>query len=77
MPETDTERNRENRLRRAVKRIGKANNEEYALRKSRVRSPHVNDEGGYMIVHLNQNIPLEGVRFELDLDDVESWVKEH
>ncbi len=29
-----------------------------------------------MIVHLNKNISLEGVRFELDLDDVESWVKE-
>jgi hypothetical protein len=39
MPETDTERNRENRLRRAVERISKANGEEYALRKSRVRNP--------------------------------------
>lgn len=75
MPAIDTERNRENRLRRAVERIGKANGDYYALRKSRARNPHVDDEGGYQILNLNRNIPLDGVRFELDLDRVEGWVK--
>lgn len=61
---------RENRLRRWADRLG------LSLHKSRVRNVHFNDEGGYCLVDPYTNTLVEGVRFELSLDDVEWWLAE-
>lgn len=61
---------RENRLRRRLAHEG------YALRKSRDRSPHVDNLGGYMIVDAGRNFIVAGQRYDLDLDDVEEWLVE-
>ncbi len=64
------EKVRENRLRRWAKPLG------MALRKSRVRRPHLNDQGGYMIVDPYRNVVIAGERFDWGLDDVESYLGE-
>jgi hypothetical protein len=61
-------RRREDRLRRRADRQG------FALRKSRVRTPNLNDRGGYMLVDSRQNFLVAGHRFNLDLDDVEAFL---
>lgn len=57
----------EARLRRKLHAQG------YSLKKSRVRNPHINNRGGYMIVDTNKNMVINGVNFELTLKDVEGW----
>lgn len=63
------EKNRERRLRRALQKEG------YRLYKSRTRNTHFYDLGGYRIALANSNGCVGGSRFELDLDDVEEFVK--
>lgn len=65
-----TEKNRENRLRRQLRKQG------LSLHKSRVQNPNVNNLGGYMIVNECYNAVAWGSRFELDLDDVEDFISE-
>ena len=60
---------RENRLRRTAKRPG------LELRKSRVRNIHVDALGGYQLVDLIDNYLVAGKRWDLELDDVESWLE--
>jgi hypothetical protein len=60
---------REGRLRRQMHREG------FVLRKSRVRNPHVHDLGGYMILDGSSNTVAAGSNFDLDLDDVEQWLR--
>ncbi len=59
---------REARARRLAKRQG------FAVRKSRVRNPHLNDQGGYMVINPSYNLIVAGERFNLDLDDVEEFL---
>ena len=64
-----SERQRECKSRRQLKKQG------YCLRKSRVRYTHSNNLGGYMIIDPYTNTVVAGVRFELDLDEVEQFVE--
>ena len=59
-----TEKNREQKLRRALNKVG------YALRKSR-KSFSADNLGGYMVVDTLYNAVVAGPRYELDLDDVQ------
>jgi hypothetical protein len=59
---------RENRLRRWATRLG------LILRKGRARNWNVDDHGGYMLVDAYQNYVCAGSRFDLTLDDVETWL---
>jgi hypothetical protein len=59
------DRNRELRLRRAAKQRG------LALRKSRARTPNIDNQGGYMVVNPSRNVVVRGKQFDLSLDDVE------
>lgn len=56
------------KARRALKR------NDYRLIKSRVRNPHWNNVGGFMIVD-NRNVVAIGSRFECDLQDVETFAR--
>jgi len=70
MQNSNAEKSRENRFRRQLVKQG------YVLRKSRVRNINYNDLGGYRIVDLYRNFVVDGIRFELSLDDVEEFLKE-
>lgn len=59
---------REARLRRIARRQGDL------LRKSRVRNPHINNQGGWCIVDGDLGAVVAGGDFELDLDDVEWYL---
>ena len=67
MIETQTEVAREARLRRLARRYG------YSLRKDRARSFNLDHFGGFMIVNDEINGIVAGARYDLDLDDVESF----
>lgn len=62
------EKQREARLRRLLRKQG------YLLKKSRIKNPHINNMGGYMIVDAQRNFVVNGDRFELDLDQVEKFI---
>ena len=62
--------NWERRLRRALNKDG------YGLHKSRAKLIHADDLGGYMIVDLATNSVVAGSRFNLDLEDVEDFLKQ-
>ena len=65
----DSEKATENRLRRKLFR------ECYFLRKDRARNYSMDHMGGYMIVNMN-NVITAGQRFDLELADVEQFLKE-
>ncbi len=67
---SNTEKVREQRLRRTLNRNG------YSLRKSRARDIHPGNLCGYMIVNYYINGIVAGSSFELDLDDVDKFVRE-
>ena len=64
-----SDKQREDRLRKAPGWQG------YALRKDRVRSYNADHLGGFMIVDANRNLVAAGSRFDLELDDVEEFVR--
>jgi hypothetical protein len=53
--------------RRAAKRIG------LMARKSRTRTIHLNDHGGYMLIEPYRNCVVAGERFDLTAEDVIAW----
>jgi hypothetical protein len=61
---------REQRLRRQAKQAG------LTLKKSRAAKGDDN-RGGYMLLHTQQWIAMAGHRFELTIDEVETWLMEH
>ena len=63
-----TEKSREQKARRGLKREG------YFLMKSRVQNIGINNQDGYMIYDSN-NYCNAGANFNLSLDDVERFVK--
>jgi hypothetical protein len=68
----ETEKVRENRLRRRLARRG------YQLSKSRRRDTRAIDFGGYMILN-DRNVAVAGATpraFCLTLDDVERWLQD-
>ena len=69
---SDTERTRENRLRRAARRQG------FVLRKSRRRDPEAYDYGLWMIVDPDGNTVVAGNQVtgtpSMTLDEVEDWL---
>lgn len=71
MPVNSTTDQRVARLRRRLRRS------DIILRKSRVRSPHLYDHGGYQLIDAERNAIISGPRFELGLDDVEDWLEAH
>lgn len=63
-----SEKSRENKLRRALYKA------DFLMRKSRA-DISIDNFGGYMIVDVKTNAVIAGSRFNLDLDDVEEFVK--
>lgn len=59
---------RERRWRRELDKYG------LALRKSRVKTIHADNFGGYMIIDRQRNTVVQGDRFDLEPDDVESFI---
>lgn len=59
---------REARARRALRRSG------HRLRRSMWHRGSIDNLGGYQIVLESPNLVVAGMRFELDLDDVEEWI---
>ena len=66
---TTVEKRMEQKLRRALYKAG------YQLHKSRARRIHIDNLGGYMIVNYYINGVVAGSRYDLELDDVASFVK--
>jgi hypothetical protein len=65
---TNTDKKRENSVRRALARQG------CLLRKSRRRDPRAVDYGGYIIADMRTNcVEAGGSYFSLTLEDVEAW----
>ena len=58
------------RLGRLAKRYG------YRLEKSRVRTPHLNDQGGFRLTDPTRNVVIAGERFDWTLDDVAGFLAE-
>ncbi len=58
----------ERKLRRALEKRG------FRLCKSRIHSINADNYGGYMIVDNIGNYVVAGARFEMDLDDVATWL---
>jgi hypothetical protein len=54
----------ESRLRKMAAKEG------YAIRKSRIRTPHIDNQGEYMLVDTRSNICVLGSRFDADLADI-------
>lgn len=46
----------------------------YMLKKSRVKETNADNQGGYMIVFISNNGVAAGSRFELTLEDVETFL---
>lgn len=64
----NAEKTKENRLRREAKKNG------LRLHKSRVRYPNYFNRGGYMLVDTFRDIVVGGDRYNMTLDDVESYL---
>ena len=58
----------------AVRRL--AHREGLALEKSRARTTHRNDQGGYRLVDPYSNETVLGERFEYDLDELEAFLRQ-
>jgi hypothetical protein len=65
---TIQDRRLEGRLRRLADRHG------FRLIKSRVREPHWNDRGGYILLTAHDNSVANGTNFELTLTDVQEFI---
>ena len=68
-PEIADDHARERRLRRKARRL------DHVVYKSRIRNPHMNNLGGYMLCN-DRNVVVEGSNFELSLDALKSWLGE-
>ena len=62
---------RENRLRRKADRLG------LRLLKSRAQLWRHDNQGGYMIISIDQRIPIEGWNYDLDIDYVEQFLDDY
>lgn len=60
----------ESKLRQQLKNLG------FGLRKSRVHSSNADNLGGYMIIDISKNSIVRGSKWELSLEDVESFINE-
>ena len=67
----DTDKARENALRRQAKRLG------LVLRKSRARHWSLHNQGGYMVIDAEYNAVAQGSDFELTLDDVAEYLEKY
>lgn len=65
---TFEEAKREGILRQRAKRLG------FRLAKSRTKTPHPNDFGGWMVIDIGLNAVVQGSNFELNLDDVDEYL---
>jgi excisionase family DNA binding protein len=61
---------RENLLRKRAIRAG------YSIRKSRVRNPNFDDQGGYMLINNEFNSVVFGGQYDASLDDIEDFLRE-
>ena len=60
----------EAQLRRRAARCG------YGLRRSRARSLHIDNHGGWMIIDPSRNRIVAGERYDLTDDDVEAFLSD-
>ncbi len=67
----DENKNREQKLRRTLKKLG------YVLRKSRKSNWSYDDQCGFMIIDSRTNGAVGGMRFDLSLDDVAEWIEQN
>lgn len=65
------EKNLERSLRRKLEKL------ELSLCKSRVKNTHHDNQGGYMIFNPYRNGVVEGMHYELTLEDVKNFVEEY
>jgi hypothetical protein len=64
------EARRVTRLRRLAWKQG------YVIRKDRARTLNLDHQGGYMVIDANPNVIVTGARYDLDLDDLETFLGE-
>jgi hypothetical protein len=64
------DQNREARLRRAARQKG------LALRKSRAKTPNIDNRGEYMVINAATNFVVCGDRFDMTLDEVEGLLRQ-
>jgi len=64
-----TEKARENRLRKQLKKHG------VRLQKSRIQNTNIDNYGNYMLIDIYRDLVLDGCKYEMTLDDVEYYVK--
>ena len=62
---------RENRLRRKADRLG------LRLLKSRAREWRHDNQGGYMIISIDNQVPIEGWNYDLDIEYVEQYLDDY
>lgn len=65
-----TDRRQESRVRSLARRQG------YRVQKSRARRTHLDNCREFMLIECDRNIPVLGWRFDADLDEIESWLRE-
>ena len=63
-------KSKEQRLRRELEKVG------FYLKKSRVKTPNLDNMGGYLICDIVTGGVVEGRKFELSLEDVEEFLKD-
>jgi len=63
------EKSTENFYRRKAKRLG------LMLRRSRAKSIHINDLGGYMILDAGTNFVIAGERWSFEIGDVQEYLE--
>jgi hypothetical protein len=60
----------ESRVRRLARREG------YVVRKSRAREWRYNDQTEFRLIEPERNLIVLGERFDVSLDDIETWLAE-
>lgn len=63
------DKTRESMFRRHLKKHG------IRIEKSRIRNPNINNYGHYMLIDIYKNSVVEGLRYEMTLDDIEEYLK--
>ena len=64
-----TDKTRESRLRRHLRKHG------LRIVKSRIRNPHLNNHGHYMLIDIYTNTTIDGINYDMTLDDIEDYLR--
>ena len=64
-----TDKTKESRLRRHLRKHG------VRIVKSRIRNPNIDNYGQYLLVDSYTNTVIDGVKYDMTLDDIEDYLK--